>query len=230
MSEKLPPVCPRLQSCGCLQSVSVAALGGAQGGAPAVNSWAVRGFLLPSLLLFPPALRGPPPHPQVVDPVGFWVGDLAEGHFVDGRVLGGDQQEEERREAEGPGAHWQPELAGDTTHTGQRFGTIFGLCAYACLWLTPPLGKLGGPCFPWRHSGHQIPTQLATQRSDCQLEGWGCTKHLTLQTSVLSEVQLQYRCWMEPATSIETTELGSRDLITSMTTKTPSSHMDTWIL
>lgn len=140
---------PKLHSCVCPKSVSVAALGGAQGSAPRAYLGAVRGFLLLPLLLLPPALRGPSPHPQVVDPVGLWVGDFAEGHFVDGRVFRGDQQEKESGQAERPSAHGQPELGGDTTDTGLHFGTaLWPLCSRLPGAKLLRLGSWEGLAFP----------------------------------------------------------------------------------
>lgn len=144
-----PQSIPTLHSHVYPKSVSVAALGGAQWGAPRADYWAVRGFLLLSLLLFPPALRGPSLHSQVVDPVGLGVGDFAEGHFVDGGVFRRDQQEEQRGEAEGPGAHWQPELGGDRTDTQVHLGTaLWSLCLCLPVAKSLRLGSWAGLDFP----------------------------------------------------------------------------------
>lgn len=221
---------PQLHGCVYLKSVSVAALGGAQAGALGAYFWAARGFLLLPLLLFPPALRGPSLHPQVVDPVGLWVGDFAEGHFVDGRVFWVYQQEEQRGEAERPGADWQPELEGTEQTQGCTWVPLFGLFACVCLRLNSCVWEAGSVC--------ALPegTVATTCGFSCPHRGlwftrgaWGCTKHLTLQTSVLSEVELQFWCWMEPGTNAEAAESGFGALMTAMKAKTPSSHVDSWI-
>lgn len=56
-------------------------------------------------LLFFSAFQG-----QIIDAVGLWVGDLAEGQLVDGGVVGCQEHEDEGGEAEGPGAWWYTNL------------------------------------------------------------------------------------------------------------------------
>lgn len=116
---------PKLYTCGHLKSVSMAGFGGAQGGASCAYFWVAGGFLLLSFLLFSPALRCSSLHSQVVDPVGFWVGDFAERDFVDGWVVWVYQQKEKCGEAKRPGAEWQPKLEGERTDRPVPFGTSF---------------------------------------------------------------------------------------------------------
>lgn len=178
---------PQLHGCVYLKSVSVAALGGTQAGALGAYFGAARGFLLLPLLLFPLALRGPSLHPQVVDPVGLWMGDFAEGHFVDGRVFWVYQQEEQRGQAERPGADWQPELEGTEQTQGCTWVPLFGL--FACLPVAKflCLGSWEGLCSPWRHSGYHVWVQLSTQRSVVHL---GCVGlHKASDTADLSPVR-----------------------------------------
>lgn len=93
----------------------MAVFGGAQGGASCAYFRATRRFLLLLFLLFSSALWCSSHHSQVVDPVGFWVGDFAEGDFVEGWVVWSYQQEEKCREAKRPGTEWQSKLGGDRT-------------------------------------------------------------------------------------------------------------------
>lgn len=51
---------------------------------------------------------------QVVDAVGFWVGDFTERELVDGGVVGCQEQEDEAGEAEGPGTWWHTNLKRET--------------------------------------------------------------------------------------------------------------------
>lgn len=115
---------PKSYSHGHLKSVSVTVFWGAQGGASCAYFWVTGGFLLLLFLLFSPALWRSSLHSQVVDPVGFWVGDFAERDFVDGWVVWIYQQKEERGEAEGPGAQWQPNLGGERTDGQVYFDTL----------------------------------------------------------------------------------------------------------
>lgn len=138
----------KLCTCGHLKSGSVAGFGGAQGGPSCVYFWVAGGFLLLSFLLLSPALWCSPLHSQVVDPVGFWVGDIREGDFVDGGVVWVYEQKEKCGETKRPSAERQPKLEWERTDRQVPFDTCFWHVLFACfcLLLNTHIWEAGRAC------------------------------------------------------------------------------------